>query len=1184
MSNGTNTTVGGAIGGMGGAVGASMLAGMNPMEIVRRGGGYPATFITSIVPAFTEALEVSNRLSLTLQDLKLRSEQFDGSVFSLTNQVHRWANSLSMSRKEMAQLMTTIDQSNRYGLDLKETLDSVVDTLDRMDVAPGAAREQMARRLIQLQQEFGMFPDLLKKATEAFEKGKGEITTTDLGGIDLIRQRAVMTGDLKQLKDYRELIATSRKAGLGEGYEGVESLGARGIARLVTERVSQGTGEFLQSQGKYGAITSPLATGAATAILIPHIMKVFRGMMTYAGVLDRTGSSSPVTRRTTTMDEDIGTPVGRTIPSELGTMTNPMWVRMVGSGGTGLTGVHSSTRVIGMQGDDVVPHDIESAIPTSVPRQGILTKIKKHIGGKSEDFLDPRISLKDKVFSVGSSGLMGMAAGSVISGITQSVVSHISDKREKEESGSGMKKSDQLLVSGGIGLLTSLGTGAATGGIPGMIAAGIGSAIGGIIAVVSARREEAKKQADTTEGAYLRSLDTQIKMVGELEQTKAHIQMVADTTAKQLSYLSSMSTYAETSGQSIDSVIGIAEQSAKILERSAAEQRYHLQERQKELEGKELTREERVEFDVLIKDLERTQIELETQKLKAQLLPSQLVSQQAQLVGGRAGALAGHMQSMGFMGRDITPIQRMQIASIEGSISGKSYELDILRKTSGDKFDPNSPAAQKLKQEIETLSYQKEQLLYQTEILAKYQDGVKLLDAQKNLYSSMQSIAQTLQLPWSMQVKYAKQMVDVSEQQLNLQQRQYDIVLREVAEERLGADKALEAQQALTAAATEYASKIDYARRTLFDVIKEETIALGGQRTGLVKSSIAEGVWKGPSWSEGNIVGTTEGRNVGIQWQETMERMLGSIEGQGNIFDSLRMTTEQGLSHIMDMGGSVTDLNSNVTGEDGIPGVIGKLDEGSPLLNILGDIKNSIDGQKDIEGSVLGKDKGTELQKPATSPTVSVDYSAFSKDDASLFRRRSKLIHKTRSTDEDLELERINSQLRRSGASMGDESKASANRWGRALSFTHGMTKTMGTSILPQIFGSDVLNMELQDAANQHRTAHNVGKGTGTGIILVGGALGSGVGGVVNAPGTLLTPFATGGIVEKPTMSLIGEKGVEAVVPLPDGKRIPVLLSESSKTAKESIKFPDTITIVLDDTSNLRLTGYIKKTVRGEFV
>jgi len=50
------------------------------------------------------------------------------------------------------------------------------------------------------------------------------------------------------------------------------------------------------------------------------------------------------------------------------------------------------------------------------------------------------------------------------------------------------------------------------------------------------------------------------------------------------------------------------------------------------------------------------------------------------------------------------------------------------------------------------------------------------------------------------------------------------------------------------------------------------------------------------------------------------------------------------------------------------------------------------------------------------------------------------------------------------------------------------------------------------------------------------------------------TPFANGGVVNRPTVSLFGEAGTEAFVPLPDGRTIPVTMNNKypSKTSLES--------------------------------
>ena len=137
---------------------------------------------------------------------------------------------------------------------------------------------------------------------------------------------------------------------------------------------------------------------------------------------------------------------------------------------------------------------------------------------------------------------------------------------------------------------------------------------------------------------------------------------------------------------------------------------------------------------------------------------------------------------------------------------------------------------------------------------------------------------------------------------------------------------------------------------------------------------------------------------------------------------------------------------------------------------------------------------------------------------------------------------------------------------------------------------ADIIALNLNTTAVQANTAaqavglNTMASGSGDLFSAVFGA--AGFGGLItpaaSAPGAG-TPFARGGVVDAPTQALIGESGVEAVVPLPENRAIPVQLSgdtESNVNINQSFDFRGA-----DGTTEARLrqfAGQIKKETTKE--
>ena len=87
----------------------------------------------------------------------------------------------------------------------------------------------------------------------------------------------------------------------------------------------------------------------------------------------------------------------------------------------------------------------------------------------------------------------------------------------------------------------------------------------------------------------------------------------------------------------------------------------------------------------------------------------------------------------------------------------------------------------------------------------------------------------------------------------------------------------------------------------------------------------------------------------------------------------------------------------------------------------------------------------------------------------------------------------------------------------------------------------------------------------------------------LNNPPLAIPGFATGGIVDRPTLAMVGEGGMsEAVVPLPDGRRIPVQMQGGGAGTITNITV--NVTSNGGETDGRRLGRQISEAIKAELV
>ncbi|MFA5760119.1 MAG: hypothetical protein WC942_12320, partial [Clostridia bacterium] len=416
--------------------------------------------------------------------------------------------------------------------------------------------------------------------------------------------------------------------------------------------------------------------------------------------------------------------------------------------------------------------------------------------------------------------------------------------------------------------------------------------------------------------------------------------------------------------------------------------------------------------------------------------------------------------------------------------------------------DSNSIFANEIKNRIQQLELSKRNLEYQANIEAKYQTQTKLLDAQSNIYSTMQSIAQQLQFPWTVQVSYAEQLAQLAEIQLQNAKERYALEVKTYKETGVGAQKVLDAQKLVTSAATEYASKLDYTRKTLFDIIKEEVLTVGGTRTGLVSGTIAEGAIKGPSWYQGAIAGSTEGRPMGLQWQQVMHRQFGTEAGQANVFQNLMAEMSSDLK-VLNLT-AVDSIGSTLTtSERHLENIANAFTDGGFMDTLFG---------KFFKEEDIAKSSTPTTSVPTSTPTTSVPTST---PTTSVPTSTDKYIP-PHYTQEEANI------LREQYSKEGKGFEGKGRRISRAMSAVHGMQRAGGNlgELLIKGFSRDSENIisESREASKEHTVANKVGSAAGS--IAVGGASSAGLGTATSIGGAVSHGIVTGG-----TTRFIGEAG-----------------------------------------------------------
>ena len=113
------------------------------------------------------------------------------------------------------------------------------------------------------------------------------------------------------------------------------------------------------------------------------------------------------------------------------------------------------------------------------------------------------------------------------------------------------------------------------------------------------------------------------------------------------------------------------------------------------------------------------------------------------------------------------------------------------------------------------------------------------------------------------------------------------------------------------------------------------------------------------------------------------------------------------------------------------------------------------------------------------------------------------------------------------GALLEKSGDAASQSTGKLLTYVGAAISGIG-AIVQFVYAIQTLAKAFKSLATAEAIASAFGGPIGWGKLAAGIALGAGAGIAIDR----LVPFANGGIVNKPTMALIGESGPEAVVPL----------------------------------------------------
>jgi len=396
-------------------------------------------------------------------------------------------------------------------------------------------------------------------------------------------------------------------------------------------------------------------------------------------------------------------------------------------------------------------------------------------------------------------------------------------------------------------------------------------------------------------------------------------------------------------------------------------------------------------------------------------------------------------------------------------------EIEARKRLLSSYADQNSMQAINQKIEIARLEVIKKRLEFEAEVLQRIKDQQYVLGMQKEGYNTLLSMAQQIQAPWSIQMNLMKNITEVSKRNYELSKEAYQAALdhnRPIREQ-------LELRNKMVQSAQEYVNSLLYARRTLFEQMAAGFMGGGGTAAGALPVLTPEGMWKGPAWYRGAILGTTEGRPTGITWQEMMEQMFGTIAEQTTLFENMVANSKTTVSLIKDgTNVSLDNLNAGVSNMD-----TALSDLSTSIPQGFQDVVQSIEHLSNNIESWLAEKPATGMGGPAVPPGSTAQLQ--------------------------LEKER--------------EKQEKEQERQKRLEWLHKAQEEAAKGALPSTY-----TFWRRARTIQKKLEEKFGK-----------------------PIEIPKEFQHGGIVERPTIAMMGETGAEAVIPLRNG-RVPVEIINSS--------------------------------------
>jgi len=263
--------------------------------------------------------------------------------------------------------------------------------------------------------------------------------------------------------------------------------------------------------------------------------------------------------------------------------------------------------------------------------------------------------------------------------------------------------------------------------------------------------------------------------------------------------------------------------------------------------------------------------------------------------------LASAIQNEGYLLSQSPRLMQARVNLLESTIRGEKEYLSTLK-------DANSVEGLRVQTQIAIHTMQLDRLRFETEVLQRLKDQATILEHNKGIYNSFLGIAQELHLPWSIQMNYAKNVAEYSRQIYENARAQYEAAVqnnRPIAEQ-------MKLQEAMVGKAKEYIDAITYARRSIIEQMATGFLGVGGATRGIMPVLTPEGAYKGPAYFEGARLGTTEGRPLGLTWQDVMEKMYGTIEEQQNLFESMVVSGKESVKLVDSIDVKLDSVNESV--------------------------------------------------------------------------------------------------------------------------------------------------------------------------------------------------------------------------------------------------------------------------------